>query len=134
MSLMYCNHFAQKGNAMGILSSVLKQLTLRNLLRAKLVLITVALALGCSRKPELIGTWENTTVPELIQFMPDNSGVIQGKNQQLLVFAWKETAKHSYDLDVNFQGQKKSLKGSVINGFLVLEGEGGKETYAKRRS
>ncbi len=134
MSLIYYNQSAQKGNAMGILSSVLKQLTLRNLLRAKLVLITVALAVGCSRKPELIGTWENTTVPELIQFMPDNSGVIQGKNQQLLVFAWKETAKHSYDLDVNFQGQKKSLKGSVINGFLVLEGEGGKETYAKRRS
>lgn len=119
---------------MEILSSVLEKLTLRNFLQAKSVLIAVALALGCSQKPELVGTWENTTVPELVQFMSDNSGVIQGKNQQPLVFAWKETAKHSYDLDVNFQGQRKSLKGSVINGFLVLEGEGGKETYAKRRS
>jgi len=119
---------------MEVLSLGLKRLTLRNLLQAKLVLILVALALGCSQKPELVGTWENTTVPELVQFMPDNSGVIQGKNQQPLTFAWIQTAKHSYYLDVSFQGQRRSLKGAVINGFLVLEGEGGKETYAKRRS
>ncbi|MEI6205476.1 MAG: hypothetical protein WCP20_01705 [Desulfuromonadales bacterium] len=104
---------------------------MRTLLQATLVIAMMTLAVGCSKKPELVGRWENTTVPELIEFKPDNTGVIQGKNLPPLSFVWQETAKNTYSLDVGFQGQKKRLKGAVDNGTLVLVGEGGKETYRK---
>ncbi len=92
----------------------------------------VVLSLGCSKKPVVVGTWENTSVRELIEFKADNSGVIQGKNLEPLGFTWKETAKDSYNLSVNFQGQQKILKGFVQNDTLILENEAGKETYRKR--
>lgn len=113
------------------LSRLLKSLTRRNLLPATMVLVMVALTFGCSKKSELVGRWENTTVQELIEFKPDNTGVIQGKNLPPLAFAWQEIAKHSYNLDVNFQGQKKGLKCIVQEGVMVLQGESGKETYRK---
>ena len=94
-------------------------------MQATIVIMLVALALGCSKEPELVGRWE------LIEFKSDNSGVMQGKNLQPLMFAWQETAKNSYKIDVNFEGQKKNLKAVVQNGTLLLEGEGGKETYRK---
>ena len=116
---------------MGLFSSLFNGFTRQLLLPATIVIILVALTIGCSKKHELVGTWENTSVPELIEFKPDNSGIIQGKNLPPLMFVWQETAKHLYNLDVNFQGQKKSLKGIVQNDTLVLEGTGGKETYRK---
>lgn len=103
------------------------------MLQATIVIIMVVFALGCSKKTEVVGTWENTTVQELMEFKPDNSGVIQGKNLPPLMFTWKETAPNSYHLDVDFQGQKKSLKAVIQDGILALEGSGGQETYKKRK-
>ena len=114
------------------LSRLLNKPTRRNLLLATIMAMMVSLALGCSKKPEVVGTWENTTVQELMEFKSDNSGIIQGKSLPPLKFVWQETAPHSYQLDVDFQGQKKSLKCVVQDGVLVLEGTGGKETYKKR--
>lgn len=119
---------------MGSLLRLLSRLTRPNLLQTMIVFMLVALTFGCSKKPDVVGTWENTTVNELMEFKADKSGVIQGKNQQPLMFVWQETAQNLYNLDVNFQGQKKSLKCVVQNGTLTLEGEGGKETYRKRSS
>jgi hypothetical protein len=123
-----------KGTTLGSLSRILNRFTRQKLLQAAIVCILIALALGCSKKPEVVGTWENTTVQEMMQFKPDNSGVIQGKNQPPLMFVWQETVKNTYNLDVDFQGQKKSLKAVVQDGTLVLEGSGGKETYKKQSS
>jgi len=110
---------------------ILSRFARQNLLRAMIVLTLVAGTLGCSKKPELVGNWENTNVQELIEIKPDNSGIIQGKNLPPLLFVWQEIAEHSYNLDVNFQGQMKKLKGVVKDNTLVLEGDGGKETYRK---
>jgi len=98
------------------------------------VLLFMLLALGCSKKSELVGIWQNNNVQEMIEFKPNNSGIIQGQNMPPLMFVWKEIAKHTYNLDVDFQGQKKALKGVVQNETLVLEGEQGKETYRKVNS
>ena len=109
----------------------MNRLTRQNVLQVTIVIMLVALALGCSKKPDVVGTWENVNVQELVEFKPDNSGIIQGKNQPLLAFVWKEIAPHSYSLEVDFQGQKKSLQAVVQEGTLVLQGEAGKETYKK---
>ena len=87
--------------------------------------------IGCSSKSEPVGKWQNTNVEEQIEFKGDSSGVIKGKNLPPLMFAWRKEAEHSYILDVNFQGQKKSLRAIIQSDSLVLEGEGGKETYRK---
>jgi hypothetical protein len=42
------------------------------------------------------------------------------------MFTWQETANHSYKLDANYQGQKKSIRGVVLSGPLVLEEERGR--------
>jgi len=112
---------------MHVLNWLLKQ----RVLLATLVIIVVTLSMGCTKKNDLVGTWENTTVQELIEFKSDNSGTIQGKNLPPLNFAWKELSKNTYILDVDYQGQKKGLKGIMQNDSLILEGEGGKETYRK---
>lgn len=92
----------------------------------------VALLLsGCSKKPEVVGLWGNTNVKEMIEFKLDNTGIIHGENVQPLTFTWQETSPHSYNLDVNFQGQKKNLKGVLQDGTLVLESSLGKEIYRK---
>lgn len=122
-----------KGNTMFFLSRLLNKLSKPNALQTTIAIIMVAFAFGCSKKPEVVGTWENTTVQELMEFKADNSGVIQGKNLPPLMFVWKETAPNSYSLDVDFQGQKKGLKAVVQDGHLVLEGSGGQETYKKRK-
>jgi len=101
------------------------------LLLATIVTIVSMLSIGCSKKQEIVGTWENTAVQELLEFKADKTGMIQGKNLPPLTFAWKEIDKGSYLLDVNFQGQKKSLKAALQDKALSLEGEGGKETYRK---
>ena len=115
-------------------SRLMNRLTRQKLLQATIVIMLAALALGCSKKPEVVGTWENTTVQELMEFKADNSGIIQGKNLPPLTFDWQETAKQTFNLDVHFQGQKKNLKGVVQDGILILEGPGGKETYRKQSS
>lgn len=102
-----------------------------NVPKMMFVVMLVSLALGCSKKPELIGMWENTSVPEMIEFKQDSTGIIQGKNMPPLTFAWKESGPNTYNLDVNFQGQKKALKGVLQDKGLTLEGEHGKETYRK---
>ncbi|WP_224981150.1 hypothetical protein [Geomonas agri] len=117
---------------MKFLSSLIRSLTRQNVLQATIVIMLVALALGCSKKPDVVGTWENVNVQELVEFKPDNSGVIQGKNQPALAFVWRETTPHSYSLEVDFQGDKKGLKAVVQEETLVLKSESGKETYRKR--
>lgn len=93
--------------------------------------LLMMLALGCSKKADLVGIWQNTSVQESIEFRSDNSGIIQGKQMPPLIFTWKETAKNSYNLEVDFQGQKRGLKALVQDGTMVLEGEQGKESYRK---
>lgn len=116
---------------MNFLSLLLKFIPRHSLLLATTVIIMAAALLGCSKKPEPVGKWQNTNVEELLEFKDDSSGMIKGKNLPPLMFAWRKEAEHSYILDVNFQGQKKSLRALVQNDSLVLEGEGGKETYRK---
>ena len=116
------------------ISRLQNMFTRQNLLLATIVIIMAVFAFGCSKKPEVVGTWENTTVQELMEFKSDNSGVIQGKNLPPLMFVWQETEPHSYNLNVDFQGQKKSLKAVVQDGTMVLIGTGGEETYKKRSS
>lgn len=87
---------------------------------------------GCSKGPDVVGTWENTKVPEIIEFKADKTGQIQGQNVQPLSFTWQEIDKNKYSLVVNFMGPKKELIGTVQNKSLTLESSIGKETYRKK--
>lgn len=87
---------------------------------------------GCSKGPDVVGIWENTKVPEIVEFKADKTGQIQGQNVQPLSFTWQEIDKNKYSLVVNFMGPKKELIGTVQNKSLTLESSIGKETYSKR--
>lgn len=89
------------------------------------------LVCGCSKGPDLVGTWKNTNVPEIVEFKADKTGQIQGQNVQPLSFTWQETGKNKYTLLVNYMGVKKELTGTVKNNSLTLESSIGKETYSK---
>jgi len=64
---------------MGFLSRLLSSLTRLKVLQATIVIIMAVFALGCSKKPEVVGTWKHHR-PGTDGVQADNSGVIQGKN------------------------------------------------------
>ena len=102
-----------------------------HILAMTMVLAVMFVLSACGKKAEPNGIWQNMNVPESMEFKPDNTGVIQGKNLPPLMFTWKKSADHTYVLEVNFQGQMKQLKAVVSKDALELEGEGGKEHYRK---
>lgn len=95
-----------------------------------LVLITA----GCNRKSELVGTWSNDKVPEIVEFRADGNGMFsyQGNSNPPLRFTWKESGKGKYLLNVDYMGTGRVLVAALQDKTLIVEGDAGKEFYSKR--
>lgn len=113
----------------------LKHLT--KFLRAAFVVMLLLAAFGCSKSgAELIGIWDNTKAPEIVEFKADGSGVFTYPKTQNppLTFTWEQDTAHKYILDINFMGTKKTLTAVTSDKGLSIESTTGKELYQKHIS
>ena len=110
---------------------------LTRLLKATLAVMLIVVALSCSKKgPELVGIWDNTSSPEIVEFKPDGSGVFTYPKSQNppLVFFWKQAEKNNYVLEVNFLGDSRTLTATVNDKGMSIQSNTGKELYKKHIS
>lgn len=110
---------------------------LTRLLKATLAVMLIVMALSCSKKdPELVGIWDNTSSPEIVEFKPDGSGVFTYPKSQNppLVFFWKQAEKNNYVLEVNFLGDSRTLTATVNDKGMSIQSNTGKESYKRHIS
>ena len=110
---------------------------LTRLLKATLAVMLIVMALSCSKKdPELVGIWDNTSSPEIVEFKPDGSGVFTYPKSQNppLVFFWKQAEKNNYVLEVNFLGDSRTLTATVNDKGMSIQSNTGKELYKRHIS
>lgn len=90
---------------------------------------------GCGRSgTELVGIWDNAKAPEVLEFKKDGTGTFSYPQNQNppLAFAWKQTARNSCTLTVDYLGNKRILTGTIKDKALSLESTAGREEYIKR--
>ena len=110
---------------------------LTRLLKATLAVMLIVMVLSCSKKdPELVGIWENTSSPEIVEFKPDGSGVFTYPKRQIppLVFFWKQAEKNNYVLEVNFLGDSRTLTATVNDKGMSIQSNTGRELYKRQIS
>ena len=107
------------------------------LLKATLAVMLIVMVLSCSKKdPELVGIWDNTSSPEIVEFKPDGSGVFTYPKSQNppLVFFWKQAEKNNYVLEVNFLGDSRTLTATVNDKGMSIQSNTGRELYKRQIS
>ena len=112
-------------------------INLTRLLKSTLAAMLLMMALSCSKSgSELVGIWDNTKSPEIVEFKPDGSGVFTYPNSQTppLSFSWKRAEKNSFIMDVNFMGTGRTLTATIKDNSLSIESTMGKELYQKHIS
>lgn len=108
---------------------------LRGLLGGGLCIMLLVFAFSCSKPgSELVGTWDNAKVPEVVEFKPDGTGTFYYPNNlnPPLNFVWKKTAENSYSLEVTYMGSNRILTGTLKDKTLSLTSNVGIEIYNKR--
>lgn len=109
------------------------KVSLRRFLPVVVMLLLILCVSGCSSKDhELVGIWNNTNVPETMEFKADKTGTITAVDKKLISFTWHENAKHKYSVDINYGGQKTAVNCVVQDNTLILENGMVKETYRKK--
>lgn len=98
------------------------------------VLVVLLLcAFGCSSKgQELVGMWNNTNVPETMEFRADKTGVITAVDKHKMDFTWQLNSKNNFSININYGGQKTAVNAILQDNTLVLEMNAVKETYRKK--
>jgi hypothetical protein len=100
----------------------------------KLVLVVIVFVFGCSKtENSLIGVWNNVQSPESVAFRADKSGVFVVKDKPSLAFTWTTIDSNRVKIEVNFQGNVRTLHGRLDGDSFILEGTGQQATYRKAK-
>jgi hypothetical protein len=98
----------------------------------KLVFVAIVFVFGCAKTDNsLIGVWNNVQSPESVAFRADKSGVFVVKDRPSLAFTWTTIDKNQVKIDINFQGNVRTLHGRLDGDSFILEGAGQQATYRK---
>jgi hypothetical protein len=96
------------------------------------ILLLLLCASGCSSKEQnLVGVWNNTNVPETLEFRADKTGTIISVHQPPLGFTWQKSGESKYALNIVYSGQQTVLNGYIQDSTFVLQRGVEKETYRK---
>lgn len=102
----------------------------RALLMASVVAISCQV--GCSKADtRLVGKWKNQSLPEIVEFKSDMTGIFLVKDRPALPFTWKIVSGNNVRIDLPFQGQIHSLAGNVENDQFTLNGKGEQAVYVR---
>ena len=105
------------------------------LLRTALLMVcVVALSclVGCSKADtRLVGKWKNQSLPEIVEFKNDKTGIFLVKDNPPLSFTWTIVKGDNVKIDISYQGQVRSLTGSVEKDVFVLNGQGEQALYVR---
>lgn len=105
------------------------------LLRMALLLVcVVALSclVGCSKADtRLVGKWKNQSLPEIVEFKSDKTGIFLVKDNPPLSFTWRIDSGDSVKIDVPYQGHVRSLSGNVEKNVFILNGQGEQALYVR---
>ena len=100
----------------------------------KLLLVTVVFVFGCAKtENSLVGAWNNVQSPETVTFRADKSGVFVVKDRPSLAFSWSIIDSNRVRIDINFQGNVRTLHGRLDGDSFILEGTGQQATYRKAK-
>ena len=98
----------------------------------KLVLVAIVFIVGCAKtENNLIGVWNNVQTAESVAFRADKSGVFVVKDRPSLAFTWTIIDSNRVKIDINFQGNVRTLHGRLDGDNFILEGTGQQATYRK---
>ena len=110
---------------------------LKRLVKSALAVMLLMMAVSCSKSGTgPVGVWDNTKGHEIVEFKADGSGDFTYPNSQnpQLTFAWKQSSKNNYLLDIDFMGTRKTLTATIDDKNMAIESTLGRELYLKRIS
>ena len=97
-----------------------------------LILATLLEGAACkSKQDRLIGLWDNVLLPETVQFKKDNTGQFVVKNMPTLRFTWQKMSDNTFQMNIDFEGGKKVLNGTLDNDTISLKNNGLTAVYTK---
>ena len=100
----------------------------------KLVLVAVVFIFGCAKSENsLIGVWSNVQTAETVSFRADKSGVFDVKDRPSLAFTWTTIDNNRVKIDINYQGNIRTLLGRLDGDSFILEGTGQQATYRRAK-
>lgn len=87
---------------------------------------------GCSKaENRLVGKWKNQSLPEIVEFRNDKTGIFIVKDSPALPFNWTIESGNSVRVDIPYQGQIRSLSGSMEKNVIILNGTGEQAVYVR---
>lgn len=86
---------------------------------------------GCKPGSDVVGTWKNANVPEMVEFKKDHTGVFSVQNSPSLPFTWSRLADGRIEVKVDFMGKVNTLHGRMEQETFVLTGKGEQAVYHK---
>jgi hypothetical protein len=103
-----------------------------NIFKIVLVAVAVVFVVACAKKEDsLIGVWSNVQTAESVAFRADKSGVFVVKDRPSLAFTWTVVENNRVKIDINFQGNVRTLFGRLDGDSFILEGSGQQAIYRK---
>lgn len=95
-------------------------------------LMMTVLILGCDRtESRLVGKWKNVSMPEIVEFKDNKTGVFVVQGNPSLAFTWKVVEGKRVKIDISYMGRIQTLFGKVADDAFVLEGKGEQAVYKK---
>jgi len=87
---------------------------------------------GCSKADtRLVGKWKNQSLPEIVEFKNDKTGIFLVKDSPPLSFTWTIESGDNVRIDIPYQGKVQSLSGNVDKNVFVLNGKGEQALYVR---
>ncbi|GFE59084.1 hypothetical protein [Geobacter sp. AOG1] len=94
--------------------------------------VSLSCLVGCSKADtRLVGKWKNQSLPEIVEFKSDKTGIFLVKDSPSLPFTWTVVKGSEVRIDIPFQGQVRSLTGSVEKNVFTLNGQGEQAVYVR---
>ncbi len=94
--------------------------------------VTLSCLVGCSKADSrLVGKWKNQSLPEIVEFKSNNTGIFVVKDSPALPFTWTIVKGNEVRIDIPFQGQIRSLPGRVEKNVFTLNGQGEQAVYVR---
>lgn len=94
--------------------------------------VAVSCLVGCSKADtRLVGKWKNQSLPEIVEFKSDKTGIFLVKDSPPLSFTWAIESGDNVRIDIPYQGKIQSLSGNVDKNVFVLNGKGEQALYVR---